>query len=131
MGYLREMEQAQWRERKARQDYSDRHFNLTMPKNPGVNFEDLLRDSWKSEKTTFLQTTIQQKGENMDLLNSFKNLFLTEPDKTFRKLHIIHDSGLLTEEGKDLFLNFMFRQHKDEFYKQVAEPLLQERKEDK
>ena len=75
--------------------------------------------------------TITNNNKTMSLRESFVNLFKTEPEKSFKKLRITNDDGTLNSEGEDLFINFLFAQHKDKFNEEIVQPILSERKEDK
>lgn len=62
------------------------------------------------------------------IMEKFKVSILTEPDKSFRKLGITNGDGLLTSEGTELFLNFLFQRNKEDFYKEVVKKLAEEEK---
>lgn len=63
-----------------------------------------------------------------NLVQSFRSLLQKEPIKTFVALGITTDAGVLTEEGEELFLQWIFEKHQEEFYEQVAKKLLAEKK---
>lgn len=65
-------------------------------------------------------------GVSMNLVENFKSLFVKEPQKSFRKLGITDNSDILTEDGKTLFLTWLFNKHSDDFKKEVVDVLLKE-----
>jgi hypothetical protein len=74
---------------------------------------------------------IKSSNNIMDNLKSaFVNLFTTEPAKSFKKAGIINGDNLLTPEGTEVFINWLFT--KPEFQKafneEVVQPLLVEAK---
>jgi hypothetical protein len=64
------------------------------------------------------------------LMNKLKQLAEKEPQKTFRKVGITYESGNLTEEGKEVFMNWLFEKHADDFKTEVADVLLEELEKD-
>lgn len=73
----------------------------------------------------------EDKPKASMLLTKFKNLFATEPTKSFRKLGVINDEGFLTNDGKDLLLNWLLKANGDAFNTEVVQPLLAEKKDEK
>lgn len=63
------------------------------------------------------------------LLSKFKNLTLGEPDKSFLKAGVIDEKKDLTDEGKVVFDQFLLDKFKDEFNKEVVQPILEGDKE--
>ena len=56
---------------------------------------------------------------------------MSEPEKTFRKTGITNTDNMLTSEGTELFLNWLFQQNKAEFKTEVADEILSAQKEEK
>lgn len=67
----------------------------------------------------------------MNLRETFVRGLMSEPEKTFRKIGITNGDNLLTVEGTELFLNWLFQKNKDAFKTEVADPIVEEQKEDK
>jgi hypothetical protein len=63
-------------------------------------------------------------------MSNLKEKFLlalkSEPEKSFRKAGIIDNNDMLTSEGIELFLNFLFGNYKNEFKKEVVDVILKE-----
>jgi len=66
------------------------------------------------------------KTINMSLINTFKKLTRSEPEKTFVKAGVLNEELTLTEDGKELFLNYMFEKEKVEFKKEVVDAIVKE-----
>ncbi|MFA5376118.1 MAG: hypothetical protein WC455_10285 [Dehalococcoidia bacterium] len=64
----------------------------------------------------------------MSIRKTFKQLLAKEPYKTFRKLDIIDGEELLTDEGRDTFIDWLFsnKETAEKFYQEVAKPLMDE-----
>lgn len=64
----------------------------------------------------------EQPNNNMNngLISKMKDLLMSEPKKTLLKYNIIDREENLTNEGKELFINFMFEQNKDKFIDEVV-----------
>lgn len=56
-----------------------------------------------------------------NLKEKFLNLLTPEPAKSFRKAGVTNGDNLLTPEGQELFLNWMFGQNQDLFKKEVVD----------
>lgn len=70
-------------------------------------------------------------GKIMNLRETFVRGLMSEPEKTFRKVGITNGDNLLTSEGTELFLNWLFQKNKTEFKTEVADPIVAEQKEEK
>lgn len=84
---------------------------------------------WASitEKTVYPTfTPITKKSTMNSLVSKVADLFITEPQKTFRKLGITDDRNNLTEQGEMVFINWLFTQNQDAFNTAIATPLLAE-----
>lgn len=69
------------------------------------------------------------KNKNMNnLKEKFVGLFLTEPEKSFRKAGITDGDGMLTKEGTEVFLAWLLKKNGDVFKTEVVDPLLVEEK---
>ena len=64
------------------------------------------------------------------LTKKFLGLFITEPQKTFRKLNITDEQGRLTGEGAELFHNWLLSKFGEEFRKEVCAKLLEEQEQE-
>lgn len=60
----------------------------------------------------------------MDLKSKFTGLFLQEPEKTFRKAGITTEGGELTEDGQEIFLQWLLKLNGDAFKTEVVDPIL-------
>lgn len=67
----------------------------------------------------------------MSLITQFKQLFTTEPQKTFIKLGITTESGTLTDEGVALLIQHLFHKEQETFYTEVAKPLFDEQEKER
>lgn len=65
---------------------------------------------------------------NMSLIKDFALIFKGEPEKTFQKAGITDAHDVLTEEGSQVFLSWMLKKHGEEFKKEVADEILDQRK---
>ena len=68
------------------------------------------------------------KGTLMNLKEKFVAAFLSEPEKSFRKAGITNGDGLLTEDGKTVFLSWLLKANGDKFKTEVVDELLKEEK---
>ncbi len=66
---------------------------------------------------------------NMNLKEKFVAAFLSEPEKSFRKTGITNGDGLLTEDGKTVFLSWLLKSNGEKFKTEVVDELLKEDKE--
>lgn len=98
-------------------DFSDLVVPLLPEKYP-------LPETFKELFTTYFIHSKQDKP--MSLIKKFQGLFVKEPQKTFRKLEITTQEDQLTSEGRELFINWLFQKHQDEFKTEVADKLLAE-----
>lgn len=91
-------------------------------KNTGYwyQFED---QTWAWEEELKL---IGNNHKNMNIKEKFITSLLPEPEKTFRKLGITDSDGLLTSEGRDIYLSWRLKQDKVQFNTDVATPMLAE-----
>lgn len=74
-----------------------------------------------------------QKSEvqNMDLVSIVKNMFRTEPEKSFIKAGIMNSDNSLTIGGKEVFINYLFELNKADFNTKIVQPLLTEQEAEK
>lgn len=68
------------------------------------------------------------KNPIMSLVSLYKNLRLSEPQKSFQKAGVTDANGQLTEEGLALFVNYMLDQNGEGFNKDVVQPILEAQK---
>ena len=59
----------------------------------------------------------------MNLKEKFANMFLREPEKSFRKAGITGTAGALTTDGQDVFLTWLLQKFGEEFKEQVVDKL--------
>lgn len=76
---------------------------------------------WKLIKN---KNTIMQ-----NLKEKFEQIFLKEPEKSFRKAGITDGNGTLTTDGTGIFLSWLLKAQGDAFKKEVVDELLKEEKE--
>lgn len=69
--------------------------------------------------------------KNMSLVQSFKLLLKTEPEKTLMKVGITDEQDNLTTDGKALYDAWKFQQDKAAFTAAVATPLLADQEAEK
>jgi hypothetical protein len=74
---------------------------------------------------TGITTTIKQPPKPT-MYERFTNLFLSEPEKSFRKADITNSRGELTDEGERVFLAWLLKKNQDAFLAEVVTPLLAE-----
>lgn len=65
-------------------------------------------------------------NKNMGIIEKFTGMFLSEPEKTFRKAGITNNEGMLTEEGRVIFSGFLLKKYGDDFKKEVVDELLKD-----
>lgn len=63
----------------------------------------------------------------MNLKEKFVQVFLKEPEKSFRKAEITNGDGILTTDGQSVFLGWLLKKHGDEFKTEVVDELLKEK----
>ena len=86
----------------------------------GTQFSDSdMRFEFKNYK-------LKKEDSKMSLTNIFKQLFLTEPTKSFTKAGIINDDGYLTNEGCNVFLKWLLDKNADSFKTEVVDPIIKE-----
>lgn len=93
----------------------------------------LEKDLLPYKKETILISSNKQislKNKIMDLKEKFLLSITKEPQKTFRKTGITNGDDLLTDDGKEIFINWLFQKNKDEFKKEVVDDLLKEKEEE-
>lgn len=71
---------------------------------------------------------ITNNKSNMSLTQKFINAFKPEPYMTFREKGITNSDDMLTEEGKDLYINWQFKKDAATFKTDVADKIVDETK---
>lgn len=66
----------------------------------------------------------------MTLIATVRNLFRSEPEKSFIKTGIMNDNATFTPEGRDLFIDYLLQQNKEAFNKDLVQPLLEAQKKE-
>jgi len=72
---------------------------------------------------------INNKSIMSNLKEKFVQIFLSEPEKSFRKAGITNGDGILTSEGQEVFLTWVLKKYGSEFKTDVVDKLLEEEKE--
>lgn len=67
----------------------------------------------------------------MGIKETFLRGLMSEPQKTFRKAGITNGDNLLTQEGTEVFLNWLFQKNSDAFKTEVADVIVTEQQEEK
>jgi hypothetical protein len=75
-----------------------------------------------------LEIINNNEQSTMTLKEKFLLALKSEPEKTFRKAGITNGDDMLTTEGTELFLNFLFEKNKTEFKKEVVDEIINEEK---
>jgi hypothetical protein len=75
-----------------------------------------------SDKLEILNSSEQQP---MSLSSKFNEIFLQEPEKTFRKAGVTNESGMLTDDGQKIFLSWMLRKNGAEFKTEIVDKLVE------
>ncbi len=63
-----------------------------------------------------------------NLKEKFVGIFISEPNKTFRKVGITNGDNMLTSEGQEVFISWLLQKHGDEFKTEVADKMVEETK---
>jgi hypothetical protein len=76
-------------------------------------------------------TSVAKSDDGLqNIMNSLKQrvkmMFTGEPERSFIKAGIMNENKELTQDGKDIFIDFMFEKHKAEFKTEVVDKLLEE-----
>lgn len=79
-------------------------------------------DTINDEENVELITT---NNTTMNLKQKFTNLFLTEPEKSYRKAGITNSDGILTSEGQEIFLTYLLKKDTN-FKSEVVDQLLKD-----
>lgn len=64
-----------------------------------------------------------------NMKEKFIQMFLKEPEKSFRKAGITNGDGLITEEGQTIFLSWLLGKNGEAFKTEVVDGLLLEEKD--
>lgn len=77
-----------------------------------------------------IKTIYMEYMEYMDIKQKVAMFFMNEPQKTFVEVGLANEKGELTPDGKEIFINFLLRKYGDDFKKEIADKL-KENKEKK
>lgn len=66
-------------------------------------------------------------NKTMNIKEKFVTVFLSEPEKSFRKTGITNGDGLLTEDGKTVFLSYLLKKYGDDFKATIVDELLKQK----
>lgn len=69
------------------------------------------------------------KSKMMNIKEKFLTVFLSEPEKSFRKAEITNGDNLLTADGQTVLLSWLLKKFGAEFKTEVVDVLLAEDKE--
>ena len=65
----------------------------------------------------------ESNKKNMTLKEKFTQVFLKEPEKSFRKNGITNGDGILTQEGQAIFLTWLLGKNGEDFKKEVVDEI--------
>ena len=85
--------------------------------------------NWEGELE--LITSTEDKKNNMNLKEKFVQVFLKEPEKSFRKAEVTNGDGVLTSDGQAVFLTWLLQKNGNEFKAEVVDAILEEEKDNK
>lgn len=72
------------------------------------------------------------ENKNMNnILKRLKDVIMDEPAKSLLKYGVTNSNGDLTQEGQEVFIDWLFKQNRDEFVKDVIEVLKKADKDEK
>jgi hypothetical protein len=91
----------------------------------------LLNESCEGSIFTYTILKNPKGGFMSNLIKKCKQLFLLEPEKSFRKAEITLDDGFLTVEGKEVFLKWMLAKHAEEFKKDIVDEIIDDMEKEK
>lgn len=74
---------------------------------------------------------IIKKNSIKNMKEKFVTMFLSEPEKSFRKAEITNGDGMLTDDGQKIFLSWMLKKYGNDFKTEVVDPILSEIKDEK
>jgi hypothetical protein len=69
-------------------------------------------------------------NKTMNIKEKFVQLFLTEPEKSFRKAGFTDGDGILTTEGQQVFITWLLKRNGTDFKKEVVDELLKKEDEE-
>lgn len=64
--------------------------------------------------------------KNMNVIEKFALAMKGEPEKSFIKAGIMNTNETLTDDGTKVFMAYLLKKHKDDFKKEVVDPILAE-----
>ncbi len=79
---------------------------------------------WNHRKFIEVIRNTNNKTIMTNLVTKFSNLFVKEPQLSFRKSGITDNQDILTDEGQKVFLSWLLTQNADKFKKEVVDELL-------
>jgi hypothetical protein len=77
-----------------------------------------------TNKLELVEESINNKELNMK--EKFITMFLSEPEKSFRKAGITNGDGMLTDDGVKMFMTWMLKKNGLDFKAEVVDELLKE-----
>ncbi len=72
-----------------------------------------------------------KKSNKMSFLKKVKDYFLSEPEKTYRKLGLKDERGNLTEDGKEFLINVLWEANEATLVREKANAILADEEKDR
>ena len=102
--------------------------------NVNISTEDFDRSKFSRSIMQYSSYTILQqpkRGFMSNLIQRCKEIFLSEPEKSFRKAEITTDDGFLTSEGIQVFMKWLLNKNATEFKKEIVDDIIEDINEKK
>ncbi len=81
--------------------------------------------SWSVYRSDAEIHLINSKFSTMSLVKKFSDLFVQEPQKTFRNAGVTDNSDMLTEDGQKVFLSWLLSKNQDAFKTEVVDKIVE------
>lgn len=81
---------------------------------------------WECEESSL---RLLESNNKLNMKEKFITMFLSEPEKSFRKAGITNGDGLLTDDGQKVFLTWILKKNGDTFKTEVVDEFLKEEEE--
>lgn len=88
-------------------------------------------NGWLFDNLQEYKLELISNNKNINMKEKFVQMFLKEPENSFRKAGITNGDGLITSDGSTLFLTWLLSKNGDAFKTDVVDGLLVEDKESK
>ena len=83
----------------------------------------------ESYQYTLVEESIISNKKELNMKEKFITMFLSEPEKSFKKAGITNGDGMLTSDGQSIFLSYLLKEKGNDFKTAVVDELLKEVKE--